>query len=41
MDASLCANDLLEDAHALSRMAPLPLGVVVWNPDFRQKAAGV
>ena len=40
-DASLGANDLLENAYALGRMTPLPLGVVVWNPDFRQKAAGV
>ena len=29
MDASLGANDLLENAHALSRMTPLPLGVLV------------
>ena len=41
VDTSLGANDLLENAHALSRLAPLPLGVVVGNPDLRQKAAGV
>ena len=38
VNASLGANDLLENAHALSRLPPLALGVVVRNPDLRQKA---
>ena len=41
VNTSLGANDLLENAHTLNRLPPLALGVVVCNPDLRQKAAGV
>jgi hypothetical protein len=33
--------DLLENAHALSRLTSLSLGIFVRDPDFRQKAAGM
>jgi hypothetical protein len=35
VNASLGANHLLENAHALSRLTPLPLGVVVRDPNLR------
>ena len=41
VNASLGANHLLENAHSLSRLTPLPLGVVVRDPDLWKKAAGV
>jgi hypothetical protein len=39
-EASLRANHLLENAHALNRLTPLPLGVVIRDPDFWEKTAG-
>src|ERR1700745_2018880 len=41
VNASLGANDLLENAHALSRLTPLPLSFVVRDPDLWEKAARV
>ena len=35
VNTSLGADDLLENAHALNRLSPLALGVVVRNPDLR------
>ena len=35
VNTSLGANHLLENAHALNRLPPLALGVVVRNPDLR------
>jgi hypothetical protein len=41
VNASLRANHLLENAHALNRLTPPPLGVVIRDPDFWEKTAGV
>jgi hypothetical protein len=41
LNASLGANDLLENAHAFSRLTPLSLGVLVRHPDLWEKAAGM
>ena len=38
---SFRTNQLFENTHAFGGLTPPPLGVVVCDPDLRQKAAGV
>jgi hypothetical protein len=41
VDSSLRTNYLFENTHAFGGLTPPPLGVVICDPDLRQKAASV